>query len=154
MSRATLQRSLERLAARKPAAVVGPRDEPALAECALRLGCKVRIDPELAPQSDTGLRTSTLCDALGALSRECPGAEVVILLDAAEIQLALSRALLAPDARVFAPEPGQTVALDWPHPEAREFRHGLVGVGFDWDVSPVAKQMLRFPGGASVLPRG
>lgn len=153
-ARSTWQRSLERLASRKPVAVIGPLKDAEFEECASYLGCSARVASDLEPPgSDPVDHDRALLRALDELAREFPAAEVVVLLGGAEIQTALSCALIAPERAVFAPEPGQTIALDWPHPDAREFKHGLVGIGFDWDVGPVAKQVLRFPGGASVLPR-
>ncbi len=79
--------------------------------------------------------------------------EVIVVLHADGIRAALARALQAPDANVFSPECGQSIALDWAHPEAKEFKHAVIGIGFDWDVAPPASKVHRFPGGASVLPR-
>ncbi len=79
--------------------------------------------------------------------------EVIVVLHADGIRAALARALQAPDANVFAPESGKAIALDWAHPQAQEFKHAVIGIGFDWDVAPPANKVHRFPGGASVLPR-
>lgn len=79
--------------------------------------------------------------------------EVIVVLHADGIRAAMARALQAPDSHVFALEPGQVAALDWAHPGAKEFKHAVIGVGFDWDVPRPSLQVHRFPGGASVLPR-
>lgn len=90
---------------------------------------------------------------LDRIARDFSQREVIVVLHADGIRAALARALQAPDANVFAPENGQSIALDWAHPQASEFKHAVIGIGFDWDVAPPANKVHRFPGGASVLPR-
>ena len=150
-----LEPLLARLAARRTALVVGSPHEPGLSELAGRLGAPLRCDPRLHPV-DAALPAEggeRVLGVLDDLSREFQQAEIVVFLHAEGIRAVLARALHVADASVFAPEPAQAIALDWAHPQARDFKHALIGFAFDWDVAPVSKQVHRFPGGASVLPR-
>ncbi len=138
----------------------------------------LHIDPDLAPRSSAdmlgrqwGSSAASLatpgisavepieaCHArvlagLGRLAANFPQQEVIVVLHVDGLRAALATALKVRDANSFDPEPMQTIALDWPHPEAREFVHAVVGMGLDWCVGPVATKVHRFPGGASVLPR-
>ena len=152
---AALEPALARIAERRPVLVVGSPLEPWLPEIARRIGAPLRCDPRLGPSSGplAADGTTRVLTVLDELARELGPAEVVVFLHAEGIRAALARALNAADARVFAPEPARAIALDWAHPEAREFQHALIGVAFDWDIGPVAQRAHRFPGGASVLPR-
>jgi len=106
----------------------------------------------LGAESLEALRARVLA-GLDALAAEFHGREVLVVLHADAQRAALARALGLADGECFEPQPGQAIALDWAHPDAREFTHALIGMGVDWDVAAAAKQVHRFPGGASVLPR-
>jgi len=149
---------LDRLGRRKPRAIVGTSDRASvrvLTELADRTGTPFRVEPALEPLS------ADSADAFGArvlrvldeLSREFEHGELVVVLQAQGIRAAAARALGMQQSNVFSPEPGQAIALDWPHPEAREFKHALIGIAFDWDLGPPSTKVHKFPGGASVVPR-
>jgi broad specificity phosphatase PhoE len=108
------------------------------------------VPADVEPLSALSARVLAVLDRLAA---EHPGKEALVVAHADGIRAAMARALNAPDADTFAPEHGSAVALDWAHPEAREFQHAVIGMGVDWDVAPPSKSVHRFPGGASVLPR-
>ena len=102
------------------------------------------------PLEATGTRVLAVLDRIASNFSQ---REVVVVLHADGIRAALARALNITDGNVFVPEPGQAIALDWAHPQALEFQHAVIGMGFDWDVAPTSNKVHRFPGGASVLPR-
>ncbi|MEO7153460.1 MAG: histidine phosphatase family protein [Planctomycetota bacterium] len=149
---------LERLGRRKPLAIVGAPDRASLRvliDLADRSGRPHRLEPALERQSaesPDAFKTRVL-RVLDELSREFESGELVVVLHAQGIQAAAARALELQQSNVFSPEPGQAIALDWPHPEAREFKHALIGMAFDWDLSPPSTKVHKFPGGASVVPR-
>jgi broad specificity phosphatase PhoE len=90
---------------------------------------------------------------LDQLAAEYHGREVAVVLHADALRAALSRALGLEHSSCFEPQAAQALALDWPHPAALEFKHGVVGMGFDWDVAAPATQVHKYPGGASLVPR-
>ena len=139
-----MQPVLDRLRRRRPAVVIGYPSDPGaqiLQSIADRIHAPLRMD------------TSFGLLALDELAREFQGFEVVVVLQAEGIRAAIARSLSLKQECPFSPEPGQAVAFDWPHPEARDFKHALISMGLDWDVGLAANKVHSFPGGASVLPR-
>lgn len=153
---------LERLARRKPAAIVASpsADSQCVARAlARRCGLDVRLEtrfassvPGTAAESPAAL-VARVVEGLDQLAADFHGREVVVVTHADCQRAALAHALALEGSACFEPQAGQASALDWAHPLAREFTHSLIGMGVDWDVAAPAKQVHRFPGGASVLPR-
>jgi hypothetical protein len=160
---------LARLASRPLAAIVCSPAEAAVEwakALSLRCGKAVHIDEGLEPANGArGARWGSAVRAPGTaedrarvlavldrLAQGHPRAELVVVLHAQDIGIALARALALEAPGALALEPGQAAAVDWAHPEAREFQHAVIALAFDWDVAPSATKVQRFPGGASVLP--
>lgn len=149
---------LDRLARRELAAIIAFSNENSLRllrALASRTNQPMRIEPGPEPSPSESLNgfESRVLKALDQIAFEFPQDEVVVVLNIEGIRVALARALCLPEGSGFSPEPGQAIALDWAHPDAREFQHALIGMGIDWDVGPAATKVHRFPGGASVRPR-
>jgi len=152
---AALEHVLARLAQRKPGMILSAGN----ASC-------LRLQQAFAARTDAQQRCESALDrvesetaaeyearvllTLDGFSREFQEREVLVVLPAEGIRAALAHALGLATSRVISPEPCQPIALDWPHPLASEFRHALIGIGFDWDIAPAANKVHKFPGGASV----
>jgi hypothetical protein len=147
---------IQRLAARNPAAVFGSPGEPFQRDLAERIGSPMRGGESFAfPDGrDSAPATDGVLRELDSIASEFGRSEVVVLLHLGAIRAAIGRALESRCPTAFSPEVGQAIALDWPHPAAREFRPALIGIGFDWQLARASEKVHRFPGGASVLPRG
>src|SRR5687768_16054984 len=130
---------IDRLVRRAPAAVIGGAQEgswPLLLELEAGIGAARRLEPRLDPRAREFAETfeARVLTVLDELAREFQRAEIVIVLPADGIRAAAAHALGLERSSVISPEPGQAVALDWPHPDAREFKPALVAIGIDWDL--------------------